>query len=477
MKNCTSTFEAKQRFFQPHFGDSRLTERFNRVIQDIQDSPNKSFPEIFSSKAKLDGFYRLMNNERVTFDEIMKLTYEDTVQSIKERNLVLAIHDTTAFSFSGVEPIEGLGRLHQKKGNRGFFGHFCVAATLQREIIGILGLAPWVRSGEQKGRRSRDETRTDETNERRRWLRLIREVDERSAMRSKVVHVADREADDYVTFSEMTSKNMRFVFRTQYNRVIKDAEYSKLFDSLKDAPTLCEIEVPISLRKKKRRPNDDKLHPPRKKRKAKLSLCAKAVAIERSGNATKDLPRCLTLNFVKVTEVEPPTGEVPISWTLMTTEPVNTSENLLKIVNIYCARWTIEEFFKSLKTGCAFEKRGFQSYHAILNCLSIMAPIAYKIYNLKIIGREHPDSEATLVLNSDQVQVLAHVTKKKVTELTTAGAAMLAVAALGGHLKHNGLPGWQVLARGYEKLLSLEQGFVIAKELKNSKQSLAGCNM
>ena len=40
--------------------------------------------------------------------------------------------------------------------------------------------------------------------------------------------------------------------------------------------------------------------------------------------------------------------------------------------------------------------------------------------------------------------------------------AMLAIAALGGHIKNNGDPGWQVLGRGYEDLLILEQGAALA---------------
>jgi hypothetical protein len=40
---------------------------------------------------------------------------------------------------------------------------------------------------------------------------------------------------------------------------------------------------------------------------------------------------------------------------------------------------------------------------------------------------------------------------------------MLAIAAEGGHIKNNADPGWQVLGRGYEKLLHMELGHVLAK--------------
>ena len=34
------------------------------------------------------------------------------------------------------------------------------------------------------------------------------------------------------------------------------------------------------------------------------------------------------------------------------------------------------------------------------------------------------------------------------------------MASVGGHIKNNGQPGWQVLARGYHDLLILELGWL-----------------
>ena len=45
----------------------------------------------------------------------------------------------------------------------------------------------------------------------------------------------------------------------------------------------------------------------------------------------------------------------------MTTEPIDTVEQVLRIVDWYRARWVIEEFFKALKTGCADGRAGIGS--------------------------------------------------------------------------------------------------------------------
>jgi DDE family transposase len=74
----------------------------------------------------------------------------------------------------------------------------------------------------------------------------------------------------------------------------------------------------------------------------------------------------LTLNVVRVWEPKPPRGAPAVCWMLYTSEPIDTAEQLLTIVDQYRSRWVIEEFFKALKTGCAFEKRQLESYRAPL---------------------------------------------------------------------------------------------------------------
>jgi hypothetical protein len=63
------------------------------------------------------------------------------------------------------------------------------------------------------------------------------------------------------------------------------------------------------------------------------------------------------------------------------------------------------------------------------------------------------------------------VAKKPLPARPTVRDAMLAVAALGGHLKNNGDPGWLVLGRGLYDLLLLELGWRAREEIARSDQS------
>jgi hypothetical protein len=60
-------------------------------------------------------------------------------------------------------------------------------------------------------------------------------------------------------------------------------------------------------------------------------------------------------------------------------------------------------------------------------------------------------------LTSKQLEVLRAIAKKPLPSRPSACDAMLAVAALAGHIKNNGDPGWLVLGRGMHLLL-LEMG-------------------
>lgn len=101
------------------------------------------------------------------------------------------------------------------------------------------------------------------------------------------------------------------------------------------------------------------MHPSRDQRPACLHFAAQEVTLRRSESASKESLKELPANLVHVWEPEPPAGEVPVEWKLLTTEPVETIDQILAVVDAYRARWLIEELFKALKTGCSFEKRQF----------------------------------------------------------------------------------------------------------------------
>jgi|SRR5687768_8361786 len=127
----------------------------------------------------------------------------------------------------------------------------------------------------------------------------------------------------------------------------------------------CERLVPISSRAPHSFPGTRKLHPPREGRLAKLAFAATTVRLPRPRYASRDLAPELNINVVHVREIG--VSDVPIEWILFISEPVASAEDILRVVDIYRSRWTIEEYFKALKTGCSMEERQLESLHSLTN--------------------------------------------------------------------------------------------------------------
>ena len=96
-----------------------------------------------------------------------------------------------------------------------------------------------------------------------------------------------------------------------------------------------------------------------------------------------------TVNVVNVNEPAPPDGEAPVQWLLLTSEAVDSAEQVAAVVDAYRARWLIEEFFKALKTGCGFEARQLRTIRTLTNTLGILAVIAYRLLLLRWLEHSH----------------------------------------------------------------------------------------
>ena len=288
----------------------------------------------------------------------------------------------------------------------------------------------------------------------------------------KAIHVMDREADDYKMLDALTRAGHRFVVRGQFNRLLHDSSVrAKLRDRIEGVPARIDREVPLTRRRT--RAAIASRQPARAARTATLSVAAVSLAFKRTTAARhKNTPMSASLevNVVRVWEENPPSGVTPVEWTLCTTEPIDTAEQQLAIVDHYRARWTIEEYFNAIKTGCDFEKRQLQDYEALVNLLATFAPIAYRLLLIRSEARRDPDADGALVVSPDHLEVLRSRGRLELSARPTAREVYLAIAALGGHLKHNGDPGWRTLARGYEKLDTLTEGWIAAKLQLRSDQ-------
>ena len=392
-------------------GDKRLTKRLATIAERIGGAPGESFPKLARSDAELEGTYRFLNNPKVTPEAILAPHFRATRARACEAGKVLVLHDTTVFIFDGEERRPGLGFI---KGGQGFVGHFALAATADgtRTPLGLLGVMTIFRDIRRRTKRlSRRELYSDPQKERLRWAQLAEVAQARVEGAADAVHVMDREADSFELLSMMADRGIRYVVRGTWDRRLEGTtkrHIVKVSDVLARAKDVLTREVQLSARSNKERSGQTKrIYPARHARTARLRCRAARVTLWREqSHRFAHLPRTLTLNVVFVREVGAPPGATPVQWLLLTTEPVDTADQIASVIDAYRARWLVEDYFKALKTGCQFEKRQLENRSALKNALALLAPVAWRLLLVRSVARTEVPRPATVVLTPIQLQLL-----------------------------------------------------------------------
>lgn len=455
-------------FDEVDLGDPRRSRRLRQIVEQLAKHPDSSLPEALGTDARLEGAYRFLNNENFDFDDLLEGHREQTIHRAQQVGEVLVLHDTTTCRFDHGDPRE-IGYL--PTGRAGFFAHvgLVVDAGRHRRPLGVLHVESYWRA-KRSGRGSRKrhlngrELASWEGREAERWLRGV-ELCQEQLSECSVVHVMDREGDKYELLAHLQEHNERYVIRSSHDRRLsKEYQGQSLRENARQQRVLLEREVHLSRRIASTAPRSRRLAPARQARPAKLSVMATAVVLRRPNSLPEKFPAALTVHVVHVQEFDPPKGEQPIEWTLLTSEPIETTEQVARVIDIYRYRWLIEELFKACKTGCLYEERQFESRHALLNLLALSLPIAVELLWMRARVSDAPEAPAEEVATARQIEILRVMGHRPVPNNATALQVLLAIAGLGGHLKRNGSPGWHVLHRGYQRLLDYEAGWAAAKE-------------
>jgi hypothetical protein len=451
-----------------HLGDARLNGRRDRVMAVLEEHPDATFPEACADDAEVEALYRFLRNPRVQLPTLIAPHVTATQARSAAVGEVLVVHDTTDFVFAGAQPRAGLARLGAER--HGFWLHAALAVSADglRAPLGVLSLLPFVRPPVAEAA-ARGADRLKESHY---WSAGVAAVRDRLGA-TGVIHVMDRGADSYDLFAQLHAQQDRFVVRLHHDRgVWTEAGPSTLQEAGRGAAVRGERTVTLPGRRRGDRPlQARRKHPARAERRATLQVTACRLTVQRPTGRLHQLPPTLTFNAVYVWETSAPAGEEPVAWSLLTTEPIDTPEQVWRIVDWYRARWVIEEFFKALKTGCAYETRQLESLQTLLVALALLVPVAWQLLLLRQLARAAPEAAATAVLSRRQLQVLQTSSAGlRLGPTPTLRDALRAVARLGGHLRQNGDPGWLVLGRGMQKLLWMEAGWIAAT------QQAAGCD-
>jgi hypothetical protein len=414
----------------------------------------------------MEGAYRFFDNDKVSPEKILQPHVNATRERISQCGFVLLVQDTTELNLTRPkQQIRGVGPLGSES-CRGAFFHPLMAFDSTGLPLGTVWQKNWAREQiettltKSKKAVKRQQTPIEEK-ESIRWLeglRAAREVAE-DCPQTMCVCVGDSEADIYELFSEPRSTQqgkVHLLVRAGQTRSTSDG--CNWLEKARATACLYQGTVNVSARTAKfTTTKTSKRQQSRDARVAEIEVRATTVTLRPPGRHDRKLPE-ITVNVVLAEETKPAEGCEPIQWLLVTTLPIDHSEQVKAIVHAYCIRWQIEIYFRTIKSGCRVEDRQFETLPRLMNCLAVYSVIAWRIMYLCRLGRECPDLDCEVVFEPSEWKSVYTIVNKKEPPSTPPRLNELIrmIALLGGYVVRNSTePGPQTLWVGLQRVHDL----------------------
>ena len=480
MKTKDEISWASEEFADVDLGDKRLNTRLMRICDSFSESPESPINQACADWAESKVAYRFFQNDKVEEDEIMAAHCQKTAGRAGKHKTILAVQDTSYIVYTRHGKTEGLGKIALHKGRyvdkiytNGLVMHTCLAITTKGLPLGLLDQKIYsrtIRQGAKTGSHPHDYLPVEEK-ESYRWLEALSNTEE--ALKDiEVVTVCDRESDFYDFFRLSAEINSKVLVRASVNRTInKKSRYAeknvvKLWDFISSKPEAGSFKIEIPKHGKTKRSKK------REGRTATVSVRFGSIRFNPPSNHVKhrseQLPD-IDMNAIYVIESDPPDGQEPLEWMLLTNLPVTTFSEALEKIKWYCLRWRIEMYFKVLKSGFRVEKCRLAHADRLTRYLTIMSIVAWRLFMITLIARTDPTEPCTEFLAEFEWKVLflkVNKNKELPEETPTIGEVVIWIARLGGFLarKGDGFPGTITLWRGWKRLADLTDGWDLATQ-------------
>lgn len=375
---------------------------------------------------------------------------------------VVVIQDTSELALGGRRAKKnGYGPVGKGGNLRGLLLHAVLAVDASTGgVIGLVAAKVWNRQG---GKVEPRRARKSSQKESQRWLDGTMRAGEVLTAANSVTAVSDRESDIYEHFVRRPS-NVHLIVRACQNRQIAtDPEdpIGLLFAHVDRLPEQGQVKVNIPAA------------PGRKARVAELAIRLSRVELcKPMHGAASDLPATITLTMVDVRETSKPGDGEPIHWRLLTTHEVANLGQARRIIDLYRRRWTIEEYFHTLKTaGFNIEAADIGNPPVMIKFVTAVAVAAVTVMQL-VKARDgttgeslavafDPADQSILEAVSTQLQGSTAKQRNPHPKGSLAFAAWV-IARLGGWTGYYGKPGPQVMRRGLDDFQRIKYGVALS---------------
>ena len=417
--------------------DERINLRLISMLSSMSAGPGRNLNNYALSKRDKKAGYRLLDNSVFCTEEVLQSHYEKTAQRCQEHDVVFLIQDTTGFNFDHPST-KGLGRIGGKLGrnkieSKGLFSHNTLAYSETGAPLGLLDLQMYSRAGAARPR-NWNLNQPIQTKSSYRWIKSLNKDEFFSKSKTRFIVLADREGDFGALQGSIIDRSMDFVIRVKESRV--DQKSSKnlreLFNSFGEHHIL-NIDV-----ENRTIETDDRRNPKKKrylKEDQETEFRIKYRSVEMKVESEFEEPRTENLFAIKVEETRKRPGKKLISWTLLTTLPINSFEDANRVVEYYRTRWKIEVYHKIQKSVCKIEKSALRTSERLKRFIVLQSLVAFGVCRLKYLLNCEPDDPAENHVSKETVEILkrAAIGYKHQGEIVTIKDFVFMLANLEGY--------------------------------------------
>lgn len=409
-KNFENLYVSRVR--QP-FNDARSFKVWKKLVKQMADQRSAIIQRVAKNQKEADQFYHFFNNKRVKVEELIKMNCEIRTDSIRG-NPTYIIGDTSSFNMDGKGRIKDIEKAGVLTGGRvaGFHTHVNLAMNDRGEVLGLSDIIFWSRSPKTKEKeKAAKRKRRWEDKESVRWAMGAENSKKVLESASSRTYIFDREADDFELQDYIVNQLQdHFIIRAKHDRSIEwQGSQMKVSECMEQSKKLGSYEIDLRSLNHFSRTYGKQIK--RKARKSTVEVrCEKVVLLSPEKRTKKGR---LPLYLVEAREVGVSEEENPILWRLWTTHPVKNLEEAIKIIDLYSKRWTIEQFFRTLKQkGLQIEETQLGTVDAILKQTTLAMNTAIKIMQL-VYARDLADSQPIGdVFTENEQKVLRKVKEK-----------------------------------------------------------------
>ena len=453
-------------------GDERRNQRIGRLATRMAASPQQSVRAACNGWAEAIAGFRLLHNETVTWDKILCAHEEATLERAGLCERLLLIQDTTELDYSSHKALKGAGRLDAEN-RRGFYAHNRLLVDEDAGVaLGLCGSHLWTREQETKGHGHKQVP--FEEKESHRWfegyLKACAVAEKHPA--AEVVCVGDRESDIYEIYAEWQRRGeggeplAEVLVRAGRDRALLESELH-LFETVRQGRELGTYQVEFASKDQMRKIDGSNRLTRRLGRKATLQVRSTKVCLKPTQRKHGGKLPPVEMWAVGVFEIDPPQGQEPIQWFLLTSLPAETFAQAQRIVRAYAKRWLVEELHRILKSGCRVEQINFRDSASLLPTVALYLIVAWRILYLRDFRRAQPDLCCSVFFTSAEWRAACLIQGCASDQVPPTLAQMVEmVGKMGGHMgrKSDPSPGPECLWRGMEKLRCyVEMGLALGK--------------